>query len=233
MVENRAYARFLWYTVAIVVTLFSVANIYSRILCRSRCSHRGDQADIRLWNASQSKSNQTRPLFIGLDSPIAFITAALREMSYPQPLIFKRHPFLNPPPLGHIYIVALYLILIFILLFYESIVSGPLYYETIAYRAAWCSVGQIPLIFLLAMKNSIIGFVVGSSHERINWLHRTVARCLLLTVTIHFSFFWREWSKYHVVESEIATMQMVKYGLSAYFVLMWIVISSFAPIRNI
>ena len=108
-----------------------------------------------------------------------------------------------------------------------------MYYETIAFRAAWCSVGQLPLIFLLAMKNSLVGFFIGSSHERLNWLHRTVARCLLFTVTIHFGFFWREWSVFHVVESELVMMPMVKYGMSSYFVLMWIVISSFAPIRNL
>lgn len=154
-------------------------------------------------------------------------------MSYPQFLLFKKYTFFNPPPLGHVYIVILYMILILILLFHDSIVSGPMYYETIAYRAAWCSVGQIPLIFLFAMKNSIVGFLIGSSHERLNWLHRTVARCLLFTVTIHFSFFWREWSKYRVVESELRMMPMVKHGLAAYFTLMWIVISSFAPIRNL
>ena len=174
-----------------------------------------------------------RPSLFGLYFPIAFLTAALREMSYPQYLLFKRYTFFNPPPLGHIYLVALYMILILILLFHNSIVSGPMYYETIAFRAAWCSVGQVPLIFLLAMKSSIVGFLVGSSHERLNWLHRTVARCLLFTVTIHFSFFWREWSVWHVVESEIQMMPIVKYGMGAWFTLLWIVISSFAPIRNL
>lgn len=83
------------------------------------------------------------------------------------------------------------------------------------------------------MKSSIVGFLVGSSHERLNWLHRTVARCLLFTVTIHFGFFWREWSVWHVVESEIQMMPIVKYGMGAWFTLLWIVISSFAPIRNL
>jgi ferric-chelate reductase len=189
-------------------------------------------ANNRLRSASQSKVNP-RPSLLGLYSPVAFVTATLREMSYPQPFIFKRWVFLNPPHLGRVYFVAGYIILILTLLFADSIVSGPLYYETIAYRAAWCSVGQIPLIFLLAQKTSIVGALIGSSHERLNWLHRTVARCLLFTVTIHFAMFWREWSIYHVVESELKTMPMVKYGLSAYFVLLWIVFSSFAPIRNL
>ena len=138
-------------------------------------------------------------------------------MSYPQPLLFKRHPFLNPPPLGHIYLVALYFILILILLLHDSIVSGIMYYETLAYRAAWISLCQIPFIFLLSMKSSILGFLIGSSHERLNWLHRTAARGLLLTVTVHFSFFWREWWIYDAITSELQTMTMVKYGMSAWF----------------
>jgi ferredoxin-NADP reductase len=47
------------------------------------------------------------------------------------------------------------------------------------------------------------------------------------------SFFWREWWIYHVIESEIQMMPMVKHGLGAWSVLIWIVISSFAPIRNL
>jgi len=170
---------------------------------------------------------------LGLYGLITYITAILRELTYPQPLIFKRWTFFNPPPLGRIYLVALYITLILILLLKDSIVSGAWYYETLAFRAAWCSVSQVPLIFLLAQKSSIVGFLIGSSHERLNWAHRTVARILLFTVTIHFSFFWREWSIYHVVESEIVMMPMVKYGLGAYFTLMWIVFSAFVPIRNL
>jgi predicted ferric reductase len=159
-------------------------------------------------------------------------------MIYPQPLIFKqiRHPFLtffNPPPLGHLYFVALYILLILILLFQGSIVSGVMYYEDIAYRAAWVTLCQIPLVFLLAMKNSIVGFLVGSSHERLNWIHRTVARCLLFTVTIHFGFFYREWWIYDVIASEIVMMPIVKYGMGAWAILIWITFTSFAPIRGL
>jgi predicted ferric reductase len=161
------------------------------------------------------------------------MTATLREMTYPQIRPFARFPFFDLPPLGKVYIVTLYIVLILVLLFRDSIVPGPMYYETIAYRAAWVSVGQVPLVILLAMKNSIVGFLIGSSHERLNWLHRTVARCLLFTVTIHFGFFWREWWVYQAITSELKMMTVVKFGLASWFVLIWIVISSFAPIRNL
>lgn len=123
--------------------------------------------------------------------------------------------------------------LILILLFQGSIVSGVMYYEDIAYRAAWVSVCQVPLVFLLAQKNSIVGMLIGSSHERLNWIHRTVARCLLFTVTIHFGFFYREWWYYDVIQSEFQMMPMVKYGIGCWSILIWITFSSFAPIRGI
>jgi ferric-chelate reductase len=230
MVENHAYARALWYSVASVVAVFTVANISLRSIARSRYLLSLKCSNDRLRNVENPKSSR---ISSALYSPIAFTSATLRELSYPQPTIFKRWTIFNPPPLGQLYIVAAYMILILILLFRDSIVTGVMYYETIAYRAAWCSVGQLPLIFLLAMKNSIVGTLIGSSHERLNWMHRTVARCLLFTVTIHFSHFWAEWSKYEVVESELKTMPMVKFGMGAYFTLMWIVFSSFAPIRNL
>jgi len=233
MLINREYARVLWYTVATAVGLYTLSNIYARIVCFQRYGRRRIHFNIRLQNAARARKDMARPSLYGLYSPLAFLTAALREMSYPQFLVFKRYTFFNPPPLGRIYIVALYMILILILLFHNSIVSGPMYYETIAFRAAWCTVGQVPLVFLLSMKSSIVGFLIGSSHERLNWLHRTVAQCLLFTATIHFAFFWREWSVWHVVESEIQMMPIVKYGMGAWFTLLWIVISSFAPIRNL
>src|SRR5271170_7216632 len=123
MMENRAYARALWYTVAAVVAIGAMANIFERIVCRSRQENPQEiRLTSRLRSASLSKINP-RPSLLGLYSPIVFVTTTLREMSYPQPFIFRRWVFFNPPPLGQIYVVAGYIILILTLLFADSIVS--------------------------------------------------------------------------------------------------------------
>lgn len=119
------------------------------------------------------------------------------------------------------------------MLLHDAIVKDAYYWERIGFRAAWVSVTQVPLVYLLAMKSSIIGFLSGSSHERLNWLHRWVSRTLLITVTIHGGFFWREWWMADFISLELSIMPMVKYGLGAWFLLIWTTVSSLAPLRKL
>jgi hypothetical protein len=170
----------------------------------------------------------------------ATATAIFREMVSPE-LHFKNRwlSWLSPPPLGRSLVIATYWAVIVYMLCWESVVSDAYYWERIAYRAAWTSVTQVPFVYLLASKSSIIGVLSGSSHERLNWLHRWVSRTLLVTVTIHGSFFYREWvnsgniGTESFVAFELSLMPMVKYGMGAWFVLLWTFLSSLTPIRRL
>jgi NAD(P)H-flavin reductase len=115
----------------------------------------------------------------------------------------------------------------------QSIVDDAYYYERIGFRAAWISVTQVPFIFLLAGKVNLIGFLIGSSPERLNWLHRWAARTLFITVTVHGSFFLAEWVRADFVPIELQMMPMVKYGMGSWCVLLWINLSGLAPIRRL
>lgn len=115
----------------------------------------------------------------------------------------------------------------------NSIVFDGYYWERIAFRAAWISVTQVPLVYLLASKNNIIGLFIGLSHERLNWLHRWVSRTLLITATIHGSFFLREWTIADFVALELEIMPMVKYGIGAWAILTWTFVSSLTPLRRL
>lgn len=95
----------------------------------------------------------------------------------------------------------------------------------------WTS--HLPLVYLLASRSSIIGFVVGSSHERLNWLHRWVFRTLLLTVTVHGGFFVAEWLRADFINLELDMMPMVKYGIGAWAILVWTFITSLSPLRSV
>ena len=114
----------------------------------------------------------------------------------------------------------------------KAIVNDAYYWERIGFRNAWISVTQVPVVYLLATKSSLIGFVVGSSHERLNWLHRWVSRTLLLTVTVHGGFFVAEWARADFVKLELEMMPMVKYGIGAWAVLVWTFITSLSPLRS-
>ena len=135
---------------------------------------------------------------------------------------------LRTPPLGLLSLVAANLILLLVLHFYDFDTTNHAVFETIAYRAGFLALGQIPLIFLLSGKNNLIGLFTGHSYERLNYLHRWTARCLLITITIHLGYWLGNWIPYGYYRDDITTRS----GLSAWAILIWIVMSSWAPLRN-
>lgn len=114
----------------------------------------------------------------------------------------------------------------------NAIVSGGYYFEKIGFRAAWVSITQVPLVYLLATKSSILGVFTGTSHERLNWAHRWVSRTLLVTATLHGGMFYRQWDRVDYVADELEMMPMVKYGMGAWFILVWTFLSSLTPMRS-
>ena len=154
-------------------------------------------------------------------------------MSYPQ-IYLKPYGirWLTPPNSGRIITLLIYWAVITYMLTSSAIDHDAYYYERIGFRGAWISVTQVPLVYLLASKSSVIGLLIGSSHERLNWLHRWVSRTLLVTVTIHGGFFFREWVRADFVKFELQLMPMVKYGLGAWALLVWTFITSLSPLRR-
>ena len=141
--------------------------------------------------------------------------------------------WLSPPPLGPSLVILIYWIIITLFLTAGSIVHDAYYWERVGFRAAWVSVTQVPLIYLLAGKVNVGGFFLGSSYMDWNWLHRWVSRTLFVTVTVHGSFFLSEWIRADFVRLELDMMPMVKYGFGLWAVLAWTTISSLLPLRRL
>lgn len=163
----------------------------------------------------------------------ATATAITRELSYPQP-----HPggwlsFFRPISGGRVIVIACYWAVIAYMLTDRAIVNDAYYWERIGFRGGWISVTQVPLVYLLASKSSIIGFIIGTSHERLNWLHRWVSRTLLVSVTVHGFFFMAEWVRADFVKLELSMMPVVKYGLAAWGILVWTFLTSLSPMRRL
>ncbi|PQE33538.1 ferric reductase like transmembrane component protein [Rutstroemia sp. NJR-2017a WRK4] len=168
-----------------------------------------------------------------LQQAYATATAILRELSYPQ--ITFSIPYLSwlsPPSSGRSILLLCYWAILIFMMTYNVTINDAYYFERIGFRGAWISVTQVPLVYLLASKSNVIGFLMGSSHERLNWFHRWVSRTLLITVTVHGSFFLREWIRADFLSFELKMMPMVKYGMGAWFVLLWTFLSSLSPIRG-
>jgi NAD(P)H-flavin reductase len=159
-------------------------------------------------------------------------TAIVREMSYPQLHFRGWFSWISLFPTGRIIVIACYLAIIAYMVSYKAVANDAYYYERMGFRAAWISVTQVPFVYLLSSKANIIGWLIGSSHERLNWLHRWVSRTLLITVTIHGAFFMAEWVRADFVKIELKMMPMVKYGLGAWGVLVWTFLSSLSPMRR-
>ncbi|KKP05810.1 hypothetical protein THAR02_02094 [Trichoderma harzianum] len=220
---NHRFARAYWYITATVVGSFMVIR---------GVNHVGAVKRLKAAR-SQSSPHPTRPNG-PLSQSWATATAMVREISHPQLFIPLRHfTWLTPPPLGRVLVLLCYWAVIIYFMTWHSIVHDVYFWERIGYRNAWVTLTQLPMLFLLSTKVNIIGFLIGTSHERLNWLHRWVARTMFVTCTVHGFNFWTEWVRADFVELELDAMPMVKYGLGAWAILLWNVVVGFVPIRRV
>ncbi|KAH9216964.1 hypothetical protein DL95DRAFT_387161 [Leptodontidium sp. 2 PMI_412] len=212
---------------------YIIAGILGFILLLRAVDYYQTWSRLRICRTRKSTKYPTRVNSLPMQV-YATATAILRESSYPQLHISNKwFSWLSPPPLGRSLVLLCYWAVIVYMMTYKAIVDDPNYYERLGFRNAWISVTQVPLVYLLATKSSIIGHIIGSSHERLSWLHRWVSRTLLLTATIHGGFFMAEWVRADFVALELDMMPMVKYGMGAWFVLVWTFLSSLSPLRRL
>ncbi|KAH8650810.1 hypothetical protein BGZ60DRAFT_497958 [Tricladium varicosporioides] len=218
---DMALARRYWYLIAGAVVAITAFRLLEALENRLRLRR----------HYARSTDYPTRPQNAAAQV-YATVTAIGRELSYPQ--VFFKGPFswLSLPPLGKVLSLLCYWAVVTYLLTYKATIDDENYYERIGFRAAWMSITQVPLVYLLASKSSLIGQLVGSSHERLNWLHRWVSRTLLVCVTIHGGFFMREWMLGGIVKLELWMMPMVTYGLGGWAILVWTFLTSLHPIRR-
>ena len=125
-----------------------------------------------------------------------------------------------------------YLVIVLVFCFYKYDVMDQWSWENIAYRAGCIAQTQLPLIFLLAGKQNIIGALTGVSYEKLNYLHRWVARILWITVTIHMSFWFRSWARYDYILFQLRNDDMTQTGFAAWVILTFIVLITLAPVRQ-
>lgn len=226
---NKVIARGFWYAIVAIVALLAVVRSIAWLQSRGRQAayRRGDQ------------TVPSRPESY-LAQLYATATATLRELAYPQPLVFtgKYSRYFTPPPVGRCLVIAVYWIVILTMLWSNTILTkGSSEYvykwEKVGFRAAWVSVTQIPFIYLLSCKFNPISILTGISYERLNWLHRWTARTVFLTVIVHWTFFFQEWVEADFVKLQLKMMPMVKYGFGAWGVITWMVLSSFGYFRAV
>ncbi|KAB8231940.1 ferric reductase family protein [Aspergillus alliaceus] len=164
----------------------------------------------------------------------ATLTAIVREASYatlpPWSLGGRTFHF---APLGPISIILANLIVVLVFCFYKLDTTDQWKWEDVGYRTGFVAIAQMPLIFLLAGRQNIIGLLVGMSYERLNWFHRWISRTLWLTATIHMGFWFRSWGRYDYITYQLKNDPLSQRGFAAWCILTFIVLTSMAPIRRL
>jgi NAD(P)H-flavin reductase len=224
---NKKIAQDFWYIIAASVALLTATRFISWYQSRRR-----QAAYVAGHQAVPSRPRSY------LAQVWATATATLRELAYPQPIVFtgRFSKFFTPPPIGRCIVLGVYWIVILTMLWSNTILTkGSSEYvykwEKVGYRAAWVSVTQLPFIYLLSSKFNPVSILTGISYERLNWLHRWTARTIFLTLIVHWTFFFQEWVEADFVKLQLKMMPMVKYGFGAWAVITWMVLSGFGFFR--
>ncbi|KAF1994477.1 hypothetical protein P154DRAFT_447515, partial [Amniculicola lignicola CBS 123094] len=106
------------------------------------------------------------------------------------------------------------------------------YVDDVAFRAAWMTLTQVPLVFLLGVKRGPLHLLAGLSYERINWVHRWGGRILFFSATTHMAIMMSSISVSDIVWSKDKIMLFVRFGVGAYGMLTWVAVTSILPIRK-
>lgn len=164
----------------------------------------------------------------------ATATAIGREATYSQLYVPTRFlTWLTPPSTGRVLLLLVYWAVIIYMATAGAIVKDAYFWERIGFRNAWVTITQLPFLYLLASKSSVLAKIAGSSYERLNWLHRWVARTMFVTATIHGWHFYSEYQRADIVPYMFEMMPMIKYGLGAWALLLWANVVGLLPLRHL
>ncbi|KAF3008812.1 hypothetical protein E8E13_010629 [Curvularia kusanoi] len=198
------FPKFYYAVVGSTVGIATIVNIYNHILYRQRLSAARAGA---IWPA---KPKAIFPLWN------ATLFALAREASNFSVRIPFKGRFVRLPPVGRTLLVLANVAVLLVLCFYGLNLTSQFSKENVGFRCGAVTIGQLPLIFLLSGKNNVIGFLTGISYERLNWLHRWTARCMLLTATIHMGYFLSVWAPYDYFGVQLKQNKLVWRGLAAW-----------------
>lgn len=219
---------FQWFCLAIIIAL-ALHRLLRQVFAISWYASNPETHDIvystdksvnRRIRGRHNNRNPSRPSN-RTEQVYATMATIVRELSYPVPFHYAGQwaIFSSGLSLGQWIMLSVYWTIILILLWSNVILDTTsslwaYHWEIVAYRAAWVSVSQLPLVYCLSCKVNVISLITGISYERLNWLHRWTARTMFLTLIVHWAYFYREWSLGSIVALEFSMMPMVKYGTS-------------------
>ncbi|KAM3425707.1 hypothetical protein BST61_g7643 [Cercospora zeina] len=218
--NGAIFAKYFWYGVVVFVGVAMLVKCMRWLTLQSR-----------LREAARRKVDPARPKHAP-STWFATVTAMGREMSYFQFAPMQKAGF-QIPPVGTVLLVLVYLAFVLALEFIDNNVEGAQYWQALGVRAGWLAVAQTPLVILLINKNSVIGTLTGTSWERVNVFHRWSARMMLLLAIFHFAFQSTGWEEFGLMQLEWQTDECPPTGIAALALLLWMNLSTMAPLREL
>jgi ferric-chelate reductase len=239
---GNEYARYFWYGIVTVIGFFAIHNLLWRVNLKLRyrvpsssanfCSNSISTLMNRRLRAAAARRARPAAATTTFAKLFAVFTAVLRKLSYPQLTPVRGAFWFKVPPFSTVMLVLGYIGFIMGLEHINNNVPGAQHYAALGIRAGWLAIAQVPLLILLAGKNNLIGLVAGISYERLNVLHRWVARGALLLATLHVGYQNYGWNQYGLRHLEWTTDTCPPTGVGAYVLLCWLNLSTLAPFRN-
>ncbi|KAG9185884.1 hypothetical protein G6011_07215 [Alternaria panax] len=211
---------FYYAVVGAAVGIATIFNVYNYVLYRQRM--------LAVRGGSRAPAKPRSWFALGNATLFALVREA-SNFSIRMPL---KGRIFRLPTVGRSSLVAANIAVLVVLCLYGFDVTDQFSMENIGFRCGVVTIAQLPIIILLAGKNNIIGCLSGVSYERLNWLHRWCARCMLLTATMHMGYFFSAWAPYDYIGYQLKNNKIVWKGLAAWCTLAWIVFSSMTPIRG-
>ncbi|KAJ7489401.1 hypothetical protein FB451DRAFT_689318 [Mycena latifolia] len=98
-------------------------------------------------------------------------------------------------------------------------------------RAGWIAISQLPFAILFATKNNVLGMLLGSGYETLSFLHRFVARVVILGANAHGLGYIFKWAQAGEFKTKIK-VQATLHGLLALVAVNFIFIFSTAFFRS-
>lgn len=87
------------------------------------------------------------------------------------------------PSVGHFLLLSVYFIINLVYTFVDYYPGGETY--VLAYRFGYLATYNFVILVVLSMKNNVLSWVIGRSHESLNVPHRWVARTCFIQATLH------------------------------------------------
>ncbi|OAV98148.1 hypothetical protein PTTG_08587 [Puccinia triticina 1-1 BBBD Race 1] len=180
---NENIGDFLGYLTLAVLGLIALLRLPSFIKYRfsatSRPASFATKGYLLSKNRNETESKATQPFASG--SPL--MRAKLTSIKLYNLKVPYLGSLLNQFNLGNCLFLLIYLVLLVVLSLYRNTdgVTSLKNYK----RFGFIAISQFPLLFVLSMKNSPLSYITGVGYERLNFVHRSVARIIFIFAIIH------------------------------------------------